>query len=70
MTTAEQPATVRRWSANQDSHACLEVVLDDGRVLTLDPGVTIEGFRSLRTGQRIRLRMDGDTVVAVTWPVD
>ena len=64
MTLREQPATVRTWDERR------EVVLDDGTIVTVSPSAVLEGFRSLRTGQRVRLRLVGDTIVAVTWPVD
>ena len=56
------PATVRTWGEVR------EVVLDDGCVRRVDPSVPLEGFRALRTGQRVRLRVQGDQIVAVTWP--
>lgn len=58
------PATVRRWDDRR------EVVLDDGRVVTLGPDVLLEGFRTLAVGQRVRLRMAGEGIDAITWPVD
>ena len=63
MTPTDYPATVRRWDDRR------EVVLDDGRVVTVASSVDVDGFLSLRTGQRVRLQMDGDAVVAITWPV-
>lgn len=58
------PATVRRWDDRR------EVVLDDGRVVTLGPDVLLKGFRTLAVGQRVRLRMAGEGIDAITWPVD
>ena len=64
MTAEVVPATVRAWGDQR------EVVLDDGHVLTVAAQVPLEGFRSLRTGQRVRLRMTDGVITAITWPVD
>jgi len=64
MTVEAVPATVRTWGDQR------EVVLDDGRVLAVAAQVPLEGFRSLRTGQRVRLRMTAGVITAITWPVE
>jgi len=64
MTAEVLPATVRTWGDRR------EVVLDDGRVLTVAGQVPLEGFRTLRTGQRVRLRLEDGAVTGVTWPID
>ncbi|MBM3688531.1 MAG: hypothetical protein FJW80_02535 [Actinobacteria bacterium] len=64
MSDGYAPATVRRWDDRR------EVVLDDGRVVTLGSDVPLEGFRTLAVGQRVRLRMTGEGIDAITWPVD
>jgi hypothetical protein len=54
-------ATVRSWdAASRDG----TVLLDNGEVLSF-PGRAVQ-VRALRAGQRVRLRLEGPDVVAVT----
>jgi hypothetical protein len=54
-------ATVRSWDAATRGGT---VLLDDGRQLDF-PGEAVQ-VRALRLGQRVRLRMDGERIIAVT----
>jgi 2-phospho-L-lactate guanylyltransferase len=54
-------ATVRTWDAASRAGT---VLLDDGRELDF-PGEAVQ-VRALRLGQRVRLRVDREEVVAVT----
>jgi hypothetical protein len=54
-------ATVRSWDAASRAGT---VLLDDGRELGF-PGEAVQ-VRALRPGQRVRLRLDGGQVVALT----
>jgi len=58
-------ATVRDW----DAEAGGSVLLDDGSVVLLPPEC-LQGsvFRFLRLGQRVRLTVEDDVVVAVALP--
>jgi hypothetical protein len=58
-------ATVRDWEAGSGGSA----LRDDGTVVVLPPEC-LRGsvFRFLRLGQRVRLTLDGDVVVAVDLP--
>jgi hypothetical protein len=55
------PATVRSWDPASRAGTAL---LDDGRTVDF-PGEAVQ-VRALRPGQRVRLRVQGDGVVAVT----
>jgi hypothetical protein len=57
----ELQATVSRWDAASRAGT---VLLDDGHRLDF-PGESVQ-VRSLRVGQRVRLRLAGDAVVALT----
>ena len=52
---------MRSWDAESRAGTLL---LDDGRQLDF-PGEAVQ-VRALRLGQRVRLRMDGDRVTALT----
>jgi hypothetical protein len=54
-------ATVRTWDPASRAGT---VLLDDGRQLDF-PGEAVE-VRSLRPGQRVRLRLTGEQVAALT----
>lgn len=54
------------WSFDEDSHDGT-VVLDDGSRLAFDRRVfAASALRLLRSGQRVRLTLDGDVVTALT----
>jgi 2-phospho-L-lactate guanylyltransferase len=54
-------ATVRTWDPVSRGGT---VLLDDGRQVDF-PGEAVQ-VRSLRLGQRVRLRLDADRVIALT----
>jgi 2-phospho-L-lactate/phosphoenolpyruvate guanylyltransferase len=57
-------ATVRSFDAETRSGT---VLLDDGIELPYDaPAFDAGGLRLLRAGQRVRLRVEGDTIIFLT----
>lgn len=54
-------ATVRSWDPGSRAGTAL---LDDGRQIDF-PGEAVQ-VRSLRLGQRVKLRVEGDQVIALT----
>lgn len=66
MTTTPPPGPQATVAGYDPATRTGTLLRDDGRRLLFGPGTLDPAVRLLRRGQRVALRLDGDTVTALT----